>query len=103
MYDNYPLVCLEAMACGKPVVVSDAGGLPEMVQHEKTGLIFPKGDSNALAQQTLRLCASPELRDQLGKNARAYCEANCSEESIYRENIKLYEHALTRSNKELKP
>lgn len=103
MYDNYPLVCLEAMACGKPVVVSDAGGLPEMVQHEKTGLIFPTGDPDALAQQTLRLCTSPELRAQLGKNARAYCEASCSEESIYRENIKLYEHALIRSNKEFKP
>jgi len=101
IYDNYPLVCLEAMACGKSVIVSDAGGLPEIVQHEKTGLIFPKGNADALTQQTLRLYASPELQVELGKNARDYCEESCSEEVIYRENIKLYEYALTKSKKEL--
>ncbi len=100
IYDNYPLVCLEAMACGKAVVVSDAGGLPEIVQHEETGLIFPRGNADALTQQTLRLCASPELRTQLGKNARDYCEKSCSEAVIYRENIELYEYALSKSKKE---
>lgn len=101
IYDNYPLICLEAMACGKAVVVSDAGGLPEMVRHDETGLVFEKGNADALAQQTLRLCMSSELRQHLGKNARVYCETHCSEDAIYEKNIDLYEYAISRSGREL--
>jgi glycosyltransferase involved in cell wall biosynthesis len=97
MYDNYPLICLEAMACGKAVVVSDAGGLPEMVQHNETGLVFEKGNADALVEQTLRLCNSDELRQHLGKNARVYCMTHCSENALYEKNIDLYEFAIARS------
>lgn len=98
LYDNYPLICLEAMACCKAVVVSDSGGLPEMVHHDETGLVFETGNADALAQQTLRLCASPELRQHLGENARAHCEVNCSEDVIYEKNIELYEYAIAKLN-----
>ena len=101
MYDNYPLLCLEAMACGKAVVVSDAGGLPEMVQHNETGLVFEKGNANALVQETLRLCISSELKQYLGKNARAYCEVHCSEDAIYEQNIDLYKYAIASSGRKI--
>lgn len=97
MYDNYPLICLEAMACGKAVVVSDAGGLPEIVQHNETGLIFEKGNADGLVQETLKLCTSVELRRFLGENARVYCETHCSEDTIYEKNMHLYEFAIARS------
>lgn len=99
LYDNYPLICLEAMACGKAVIVSDAGGLPEIVQHNETGLVFKKGDAGALARYTLQLCASPELRQSLGNKARIYCEEHCSEDTIYLKNIELYEFAIARMTK----
>ena len=99
IYDNYPLICLEAMACGKAVVVSNAGGLPEMVKHDETGLVFEKGNVDELTQQTLRLCNSPELQQYLGKNARVYCETQCSEEIIYEKNMGLYEYAIERSSR----
>lgn len=94
LYDNFPITCLEAMACGKPVVVSDAGGLPEMVQHEKTGLVFKKGDPNDLAQKTLMLISRPDLMASLGKNARLFCEQNYNDEFIYKKNTVLYQTAL---------
>lgn len=99
MYDNYPLICLEGMACGKAVVVSDAGGLPEMVQHGETGLVFRTGDAGGLVQQTLALCASPQLRKQLGENARAFCEVECSLDTIYTKTMALYEYAIANKKK----
>lgn len=99
MYDNYPLTCLEAMACGKAVIVSDAGGLPEMVRHNETGLVFRTGHVEELVQRTLELCASADLRKRIGKNARAYCEINCSTEAIYAKTIDLYESTIDRFEK----
>jgi len=93
-YDNYPLVCLEAMACGKAVVVSDAGGLPEMVEHEQTGMVFPAGDAEALAERTLSLLADAGLRAAIERNARRYTEANCSRDTIYEHTIDMYRFAL---------
>jgi glycosyltransferase involved in cell wall biosynthesis len=95
LYDNFPLICLEAMACGKAVVVADAGGLPEMVTHGETGMVFPAGDAEGLAERTLELCAAPELRRTLGRNARAYTEQHCSRDVIYERTMELYRVALT--------
>lgn len=99
LYDNFPLICLEAMACGKPVVVSNAGGLPEMVQDGETGLVFEKGNPDELVRQTMLLCSSPELRRALGKRARMYCETNCSDDAIYEKNMELYEYAISVTRK----
>ena len=93
-YDNYPLVCLEAMACGKAVVVSDAGGLPEMVEDGRTGLVFPAGNASALAERTARLFSDAGLRSGIEQNARRYTEANCSWDTIYDHTIDMYRFAL---------
>lgn len=95
LYDNYPLICLEAMACGKAVVVSDAGGLPEIVQSGDTGLVFQVANAEALVEQTLMLCESPELRARLGRNARRYVELNCSPDAIYDKTKDLYQIVLS--------
>lgn len=95
MYDNYPLICLEAMACGKAVIVSNAGGLPEIVRHRETGLIFEKGDSGSLAKLTLELFYDSGLAAQLGQNARKYTLAHCSLESIYDRTMQLYQSVLS--------
>lgn len=94
IYDNYPLICLEALACGKAVVVSDSGGLPEMIKHGDTGLIFPTGDPDALSAETLKLCESLRLRQHLGRNGRNYAEEHCSIDVIYEQTLDLYELAI---------
>ena len=47
--DNFPFTCIEAMAAGRVVVAADAGGAAEMIEHGESGLLFPPGDSAALA------------------------------------------------------
>ena len=94
LYDNYPIICLEAMVCCKAVIVSDSGGLPEMVKDGETGLVFENGDASSLAKCTLILLDNPELMSSLGKNARQFAEDNCSAGVIYSKTLDLYQAAL---------
>ena len=63
--DNQPLSLLEAFACGLPVVTSDAGGIPDIVANEKTGLLVRGGDYEALAAAALRVVEDNELAQRL--------------------------------------
>jgi glycosyltransferase involved in cell wall biosynthesis len=103
LYDNYPIVCLEAMACAKPVVVANSGGLPEMVKDGVTGLVFETGNADALAARTLELCASPELAERIGVAARESALAECSPDTIYAHTMELYRYAIERAGRVRRP
>jgi glycosyltransferase involved in cell wall biosynthesis len=60
LYEPFGIVALEAFAAGCPLVVSDAGGLAEVVRHQVTGLIAPAGDANALAAAVLTCLRHPD-------------------------------------------
>ena len=68
-YEGLPHVVLEAMAAGTPVVVSDAGGNLEVVEHERTGLVAPLRDESALAQAIVRLLTDRALAVSLTDRA----------------------------------
>jgi glycosyltransferase involved in cell wall biosynthesis len=68
--DNLPQTGLEAMACGTPVIAFDAGGIPDFVLPEQTGLLAKTGDSAALSRQIQRLLDDPERADAMGIRAR---------------------------------
>lgn len=68
--ESFGLAALEAMACGKPVVASHVGGLPELVEHDVTGFLVPPEDSSALAIALERLHGDRQLRLRLGDAAR---------------------------------
>lgn len=74
LLDNQPLSLIEAQIAGVPAVVSDAGGLPEMVEHEETGLIVPKGDAAALSSSLERLLKDDDFRNKLGINAKEFAK-----------------------------
>lgn len=78
LFENCPYTLLEAMACGKPVVVSRAGGMSEMVEDGVTGLLFEPGNSKQLSEQVIELLNSPDKARQLGAAARAFVERNYS-------------------------
>jgi glycosyltransferase involved in cell wall biosynthesis len=67
-----PLVLLDALALGKPVVVTDVGGSRDYVRDGVTALLVPPGDADALARALLRLQSDASLRRRLGEAARAW-------------------------------
>lgn len=69
-WEGHPISTLEAQAAGVPVVVTDAGGSGEAVQHEKTGLVVPKSDADQMAVALLRLLRDPDLRYRMGQAGR---------------------------------
>jgi glycosyltransferase involved in cell wall biosynthesis len=77
-------VLLEAMACGKPVVATNVGGNPEVVQHGITGLIAAPHAPGAIADHVMRLIADPALRARMGRHARRWVEQEFSIENTVR-------------------
>lgn len=69
--EGFGIPAAEAMGCEVAVVASDAGGLPEVVEHNVTGLVVPRGDSAALAQAIGSLLSDPQRRRQMGQAGRA--------------------------------
>ena len=68
--EGMPMALLEAMSFGLPVIATPVGGVPEIVTHERDGLLVPPGDIDALAAAIARLTSEPELRERLGRAAR---------------------------------
>src|SRR5258708_35043652 len=64
------VAALEAMASGVPAIASDVGGLREVVEDERTGIVVPPEHSEKIAQGISRLAESAELRSQMGAAAR---------------------------------
>lgn len=69
--ESFGLAALEAMACEVPVISSDAGGIPEVNLHGKTGFVSPIGDVEDMAKHCLALFSNPELHKEMRKNALA--------------------------------
>jgi glycosyltransferase involved in cell wall biosynthesis len=67
--EGTPNSVVEAMACGKPIVASDVGGIPDMID-EESGILVPAGDMNALAEAMLRLAQDADLRRTMGAAAK---------------------------------
>jgi glycosyltransferase involved in cell wall biosynthesis len=72
--DGLPTVLLESMALGTPCVSTDVTGIPEVVEHENTGLITPAQDPHSLAMSIKRLLDDAPLRSRLARNARLLIE-----------------------------
>jgi glycosyltransferase involved in cell wall biosynthesis len=77
-------VVLEAMACGRAVVAPNAGGIPNLMSHGKTGFLYPPRDLPAAVQMTRALLDSDELRQQVGPAARQAIEERNWEQSVGR-------------------
>lgn len=69
---------LEAMATGIPVVATAVGGNPEVIEHERSGLLFPRGDAETLSKYLWRLRGDAELRSTLVQNASCRVETQFS-------------------------
>jgi glycosyltransferase involved in cell wall biosynthesis len=74
--EPYGLVPVEAMSCGRPIIASRSGGIPETVIDGVTGYIVPVGDANALADRLAELISCPHLARRLGSAGRRHARNN---------------------------
>jgi len=75
LWDGMPNALLEAMSAGLCVLVSDAGGMPEVVRHGETGFIVPRAELHRLGEAAREILAlAPEARRAVGESARRYVE-----------------------------
>jgi len=88
------LVAVEAMLCETPVVAFESGGLPDVVQHERTGLLVSERSSDALAAAIVELLAAEDRRRALGAAGRLHALATFAPESVARRYVDIYRAAI---------
>jgi len=92
--ESFGLAALEALACEVPVVATSVGGLPEVVDHGKTGFLFPVGDVDLMAEAAIDLLTDEEKRAQFGREARRQAVDRFSEEAVVERYRDVYRRAL---------
>jgi len=95
-------VILDAMACGLPVVATEIGGIPEVVEEGKTGFLIPAEDPASLADAVLRLSKDRDLAGELGRRGRESVQQNFSVQSMVDRVILLYERLAKQKGIQLK-
>jgi len=91
--EGLPLVLLEAMGQGKPIVASAVGGVPELVLDGETGVLVPPGDARALAAALHRVLDEPELARRLGEAGRRRVAERFAAAAAAARILSLYEEA----------
>jgi glycosyltransferase involved in cell wall biosynthesis len=89
-YETFGISIVEAMAFGLPVVATNVGGIPEVIEDGVTGLLVPPGDSQALAETTLRLLRDPGLRECMGRAGRERVMAEFTVERVMKQTLDVY-------------
>ena len=93
-YENYPMSVLESLACGTPVIGSDIGGIPEIVRDGETGLVFPSGDADVLANRIEYLLDNPRESIRMGRAGRHQIEQINGPAAHYAATVAVYEDLL---------
>jgi len=93
--EPFGMVVIEGMACGKAVIASAAGGTTELFVEGENAVSHPPGDAGALADQIMRLAASPELRRRLGEAGRAAAEQLYHGKRLSGELLALYQEVVS--------
>lgn len=88
------IVCLEAMAAGSPVIASDTGGLPDMIQHGVNGWLVPPGDAAALARTLAEVLADPSEARKRGAAGRHRFFEEFLVDRMVQRTLAVYEEAL---------
>jgi glycogen synthase len=104
VYEPFGLINLEAMACGTAVVASGVGGILEVVEHDRTGILVPPGMPEELGAALRRLLENPAMARSMGETGRRRVEEKFSWASIARQTEELYREAIAefRSNEKEK-
>ncbi|MBI3756472.1 MAG: glycosyltransferase family 4 protein [Deltaproteobacteria bacterium] len=90
LYEGLGVAVMEAVAAGLPTIASRVGGIPELIEDEKTGLLVPPHDAEALSAALSRLLSHPQFARQLGKTGQSFAKAHFDIAVMARTNEALY-------------
>ena len=94
--EGTPVAGIEAMAAARPVVATRVGGVPDVVEHERSGLLVPPRDPSALADAIVRLARDPQLRRAMGAAGRERARAQYSHTRLVDDIERIYVTGLER-------
>ena len=97
-YSSSGMVAIEAMASGTPVIASNIGGLKYVVENQRTGLLFPAGNTTVLTQALQRLVTQPELCAGMGRLAQSRVEELFVWDDIASQMSEFYWELITEKN-----
>lgn len=88
--ENCPMVVLEAMAAGLPVAAAKVGGVPDLVEHQKTGLFFDPANADSIRAAIEPFLTDPNLAAQMGAAGKVVAEARFRPKEIARRHLEIY-------------
>ena len=91
--EGCPNVIMEAMACGRAVVATDAGDVPYLVENEKTGYVVRRGDNSTLVESITKLITNLELSRRMGEAGRVKAEKEFGLNRLVSETLAVYRAA----------
>jgi len=94
IYESFSYTVAQGMACGKPVIASEIGGIPETTNYGNAGLLFEPGNVDQLNGKIEMLYANTGIREEVGRKARKYIVDYCSIESLKAKYIEFYQLIL---------
>lgn len=99
LIENQPLSLIEAQIVGKPIIVSDAGGIPEMVEHGVTGIITKAGNEKELCNSLYALLENEAYSKQLADNAKKWALEHWSLENSARKMMEIYNEGIIQNKR----
>jgi len=93
-YENCPMTVLEAFAAGKPVIGSDIGGIPELIEEDVDGFIFQPGDANELSEKIQWVWSNRDKAKEMGMQGRKKMEKKFNAEAHYEGLMAIYNSVL---------
>ncbi len=92
--EAFPMVILEAMASGKPIIATSVGGIPDLVRNYENGFLIKPGSSKDIEKSINTLLENPDLREHMGKRNRILVEKKYSHKEIAKSTINLYRKVM---------
>lgn len=93
--DNCPMVILEAMAAGVPVAASKVGGIPDLIEHGVTGLLFDPESPTSIRDEVAAVLLHPDYARKMSENARTRAQERFAPRAVAKLHIEIYRELIT--------
>jgi len=100
IYESFGIVFLEAMKHAKPVIGTKAGGIPEIVENGKTGLLIDPNDHKELAKAILEILTNDEIKKRFGLNGKKRLESLFTAEKFAKDTVSIYQKVISKKKQD---